>query len=45
MPPVSWPELFAEDRFHPNAAAYQVLAAYFADALATRSLKKEGERA
>jgi lysophospholipase L1-like esterase len=45
MPPVSSPELFAEDRFHPNAAAYQVLAAYFADALATRSLKKEGERA
>ena len=45
MPPVSSPELFAEDRFHPNAAAYQVLAAYFADALATRSLKREGERA
>ena len=35
MPPVSWPELFAEDRFHPNAAAYRVLADYFADALAT----------
>ena len=35
MPPVSWPELFAEYRFHPNAAAYRVLAAYFADALGT----------
>ena len=35
MPPVSSPKLFAEDRFHPNAAAYQVLAAYFADTLAT----------
>jgi lysophospholipase L1-like esterase len=44
MPPVSSPELFAEDRFHPNAAAYHVLAAYFADALATGSLKREGER-
>jgi lysophospholipase L1-like esterase len=39
MPPVSWPELFAEDRFHPNAAAYRVLAAYFADALGTTKLK------
>jgi lysophospholipase L1-like esterase len=35
MPPVSWPELFAADRFHPSAAAYRVLAAHFADALAT----------
>jgi hypothetical protein len=33
MPPVSSPELFAEDRFHPNAAAYRVLAAHFAAAL------------
>ena len=33
MPPVSWPEMFAEDRFHPNAAAYRALAAHFADAL------------
>jgi lysophospholipase L1-like esterase len=39
MPPVSWPELFAEDRFHPNAAAYRVLAAYFADALGTTKLR------
>jgi lysophospholipase L1-like esterase len=42
MPPVSWPELFAEDRFHPNAAAYRVLADYFADALAT-ILPKDGD--
>ena len=42
MPPVSSPELFAEDRFHPNAAAYQVLAAYFADTLATTKPKKGG---
>ena len=33
MPPVSWPEMFAEDRFHPNAAAYRALAAHFADGL------------
>ena len=33
MPSVSWPEMFAEDRFHPNAAAYRALAAHFADAL------------
>jgi hypothetical protein len=44
MPPVSSPELFAEDRFHPNAAAYHVLAAYFADTLATTKPKKEGDR-
>ena len=35
MPPVSWPELFAEDGFHPNAAAYRALAAHFAAALTT----------
>jgi lysophospholipase L1-like esterase len=35
MPPASWPELFAEDGFHPNAAAYRALAAHFADALDT----------
>jgi lysophospholipase L1-like esterase len=35
MPPASWPEMFAEDRFHPNAAAYQALAAHFAAALTT----------
>ena len=35
MPPVSWPELFAEDGFHPNATAYQALAAHFAAALTT----------
>jgi lysophospholipase L1-like esterase len=33
MPPVSSPELFAEDGFHPNAAAYRKLAAHFAAAL------------
>jgi lysophospholipase L1-like esterase len=44
MPPASWPELFAEDRFHPNAAAYRVLAAYFADALATTKPEAEGDR-
>jgi lysophospholipase L1-like esterase len=33
MPPVSSPELFAEDGFHPNAAAYRALAAHFAGAL------------
>ena len=33
MPPASWPEQFAEDRFHPNAAAYRALAAHFAAAL------------
>jgi lysophospholipase L1-like esterase len=42
MPPVSWPELFAADRFHPSAAAYRVLAACFADALATTKPKREG---
>lgn len=35
MPPVSWPEMFAEDRFHPNAAAYRRLAAHFGAALIT----------
>jgi lysophospholipase L1-like esterase len=45
MPPVSWPELFAEDRFHPNAAAYRVLAAYFADALGTTRPEREGDTA
>jgi lysophospholipase L1-like esterase len=35
MPPVSWPEQFAEDGFHPNAAAYRALAAHFAAALPT----------
>jgi lysophospholipase L1-like esterase len=35
MPPVSWPEMFADDRFHPNAAAYRALAAHFAAALTT----------
>ena len=35
MPPVSWPEQFAEDGFHPNAAAYRALAAHFAAALTT----------
>jgi lysophospholipase L1-like esterase len=35
MPPVSWPEMCAEDRFHPNAAAYRALAAHFAAALTT----------
>jgi lysophospholipase L1-like esterase len=47
MPAVSWPELFAEDRFHPNAVAYRVLAAYFADALATtkRRISSKPERA
>lgn len=35
MPPVSGLEMFAEDRFHPNAAAYRALAAHFAAALAT----------
>jgi lysophospholipase L1-like esterase len=43
MPPVSWPELFAADGFHPSAAAYRVLAAYFSDALATK-IDKEGIR-
>jgi lysophospholipase L1-like esterase len=33
MPPAAWPEMFAEDRFHPNAAAYRALAAHFAAAL------------
>jgi lysophospholipase L1-like esterase len=33
MPPVSSPEMFAEDGFHPNAAAYRALAAHFAAAL------------
>jgi lysophospholipase L1-like esterase len=33
MPPVSGPEMFAEDGFHPNAAAYRALAAHFAAAL------------
>jgi lysophospholipase L1-like esterase len=42
MPPVSGSELFAEDRFHPNAAAYRVLAAYYADALATTKPEKGG---
>ena len=42
MPPVSWPELFAADRFHPSAAAYRVLADYFADALATAKPEKGG---
>ena len=36
MPPVSWPEMCAEDRFHPNAAAYRALAAHFAAALTTQ---------
>jgi lysophospholipase L1-like esterase len=45
MPPVSWPELFAEDRFHPNAAAYRVLAAYFAEAIATTKPRRDGDRA
>jgi lysophospholipase L1-like esterase len=35
LPPVSWPEMFAEDRFHPNAAAYRALAAHFAAAVTT----------
>ena len=35
MPLVSWPELFAEDGFHPNATAYRALAAHFAAALTT----------
>ena len=35
MPPVSWPEMCAEDRFHPNAVAYRALAAHFAAALTT----------
>jgi lysophospholipase L1-like esterase len=34
LPPAAWPEMFAEDRFHPNAAAYRALAAHFAAALA-----------
>jgi lysophospholipase L1-like esterase len=33
MPPVSGPEMFAEDGFHPNAAAYRALAAHFAAVL------------
>ena len=33
MPPASWPEMFAEDGFHPNAVAYRALAAHFASAL------------
>jgi lysophospholipase L1-like esterase len=33
MPPVSGPEMFADDGFHPNAAAYRALAAHFAAAL------------
>jgi lysophospholipase L1-like esterase len=33
MPPVSGPEMFAEDGLHPNAAAYRALAAHFAAAL------------
>ena len=33
MPPVSWPEMFAKDGFHPNAAAYRALAAHLAAAL------------
>ena len=43
--PLTALELFAEDRFHPNAAAYHVLAAYFADTLATTKPKREGDRA
>jgi lysophospholipase L1-like esterase len=39
MPPVSWPEMFAKDRFHPNAAAYRALAAHFAAALTTHAKK------
>jgi lysophospholipase L1-like esterase len=35
MPPVSWPQMFAQDGFHPNAAAYRALAAHFAIALTT----------
>jgi lysophospholipase L1-like esterase len=30
MPPVSGPEMLANDRFHPNAAAYRALASHFA---------------
>jgi lysophospholipase L1-like esterase len=33
MPPVSWPEMFAKDRFHPNTAAYRALASHFAAAI------------
>jgi lysophospholipase L1-like esterase len=40
MPPVSWPEMFAEDRFHPNAAAYRALAAHIAAALTTHGLSR-----
>jgi lysophospholipase L1-like esterase len=39
MPPVSWPEMFATDGFHPNAAAYRALAAHFAAALTTHAKK------
>jgi lysophospholipase L1-like esterase len=35
MPPASWPVMFAEDGFHPNAAAYRALAGHFAAALTT----------
>ena len=37
MPPVSGPEMFAKDRFHPNAAAYRVLASHFAAAFTAHS--------
>jgi lysophospholipase L1-like esterase len=45
MPPVSGPELFAVDRFHPNAVAYRVLAGHFADALGTTKPERDGEGA
>jgi lysophospholipase L1-like esterase len=40
MPPVSWPQMFAQDGFHPNAAAYRALAAHFAIALTTPGLRR-----
>jgi lysophospholipase L1-like esterase len=36
MPDVSWPAVFAEDRFHPNAEAYAAWAAHLAEALYPR---------
>jgi lysophospholipase L1-like esterase len=37
MPPVAGPEMFANDRFHPNAAAYRALASHFAAAFTAYS--------
>ncbi len=36
MPDVAWRAMFAEDRFHPNAEAYEGWAAHLAGALYPR---------